>query len=118
MVYNWTKNRQTCLLCDLPTDTVHPLCSDCERELPWLGPHCTVCALPLPAAGLVTMHSGNASGLDRRSGHLLIKPSGVDYDTLRPDDLGYLAWASARLASDRSAIPARQVCRASAMTRA
>ena len=56
MVYNWTKNRQTCLLCDLPTDTVHPLCSDCERELPWLGPHCTVCALPLPAAGLICAH--------------------------------------------------------------
>jgi L-ribulose-5-phosphate 4-epimerase len=41
----------------------------------------------LPAAGLVTMHSGNASGLDRRSGRLLIKPSGVDYDQLRPEDL-------------------------------
>lgn len=41
----------------------------------------------LPASGLVTMHSGNASGLDRRGGRLLIKPSGVDYDTLRPDDL-------------------------------
>ncbi len=41
----------------------------------------------LPAAGLVTMHSGNASGLDRSSGHLVIKPSGVDYDTLRPEDL-------------------------------
>lgn len=41
----------------------------------------------LPAAGLVTMHSGNASGLDRASGRLVIKPSGVDYDTLRPEDL-------------------------------
>jgi L-ribulose-5-phosphate 4-epimerase len=41
----------------------------------------------LPVAGLVTMHSGNASGLDRTSGRLLIKPSGVDYDTLGPDDL-------------------------------
>jgi len=41
----------------------------------------------LPAAGLVTMHSGNASGLDRRSGRLLIKPSGVDYDKLCPEDL-------------------------------
>ena len=34
----------------------------------------------LPAAGLVTMHSGNASGLDRASGRLVIKPSGMDYD--------------------------------------
>jgi L-ribulose-5-phosphate 4-epimerase len=41
----------------------------------------------LPATGLVTMHSGNASGLDRSSGRLMIKPSGVDYDKLRPEDL-------------------------------
>lgn len=41
----------------------------------------------LPAAGLVTMHSGNASGLDRRSGRLVIKPSGVDYEKLAPEDL-------------------------------
>jgi L-ribulose-5-phosphate 4-epimerase len=41
----------------------------------------------LPAAGLVTMHSGNASGLDRASGRLVIKPSGVDYDKLTPTDL-------------------------------
>lgn len=37
--------------------------------------------------GLVTMHSGNASGLDRASGHLVIKPSGVDYETLTPEML-------------------------------
>jgi len=43
--------------------------------------------LELPRAGLVTMHSGNASGIDRESGLVLIKPSGVDYDTLRPTDL-------------------------------
>ncbi len=41
----------------------------------------------LPAAGLVTMHSGNASGLDRESGRLVIKPSGVDYDALVPEML-------------------------------
>jgi L-ribulose-5-phosphate 4-epimerase len=41
----------------------------------------------LPASGLVTMHSGNASGLDRSTGRLVIKPSGVDYETLRADDL-------------------------------
>ena len=32
----------------------------------------------LPKAGLVTMHSGNASGLDRKSGRLFIKPSGLE----------------------------------------
>src|SRR3990170_9134491 len=38
-------------------------------------------------AGLVTMHSGNASGIDRRRGLVIIKPSGMDYDKLRPADL-------------------------------
>jgi len=38
-------------------------------------------------AGLVTMHSGNASGIDRRRGLVIIKPSGVDYDRLRPSNL-------------------------------
>jgi L-ribulose-5-phosphate 4-epimerase len=38
-------------------------------------------------AGLVTMHSGNASGIDRGRGLILIKPSGMDYDKLRPADL-------------------------------
>ncbi|HEY9503501.1 MAG TPA: class II aldolase/adducin family protein [Pyrinomonadaceae bacterium] len=41
----------------------------------------------LPKAGLVTMHSGNASGIDRESGLVLIKPSGIDYERLRPEDL-------------------------------
>jgi len=41
----------------------------------------------LPRTGLVTMHSGNASGLHRPSGLVLIKPSGVDYETLRPEHL-------------------------------
>lgn len=41
----------------------------------------------LLSTGLVTMHSGNASGLDRQRGRLVIKPSGVDYDTLTADDL-------------------------------
>ncbi len=41
----------------------------------------------LPEVGLVTMHSGNASGIDRESGLVLIKPSGVDYETLIPEDL-------------------------------
>jgi L-ribulose-5-phosphate 4-epimerase len=35
-------------------------------------------------AGLVTMHSGNASGVDRKRGCIVIKPSGMDYDKLSP----------------------------------
>lgn len=38
-------------------------------------------------AGLVTMHSGNASGIDRARGVVIIKPSGIDYETMRPSDL-------------------------------
>jgi L-ribulose-5-phosphate 4-epimerase len=37
--------------------------------------------------GLVTMHSGNASGIDRKRGLVIIKPSGMDYDKLRPADM-------------------------------
>ena len=51
----------------------------------------------LPAAGLVTMHSGNASGLDRASGRLLIKPSGIDYPTLTPDMLVEVDLASGKV---------------------
>ncbi len=38
-------------------------------------------------AGLVTMHSGNASGIDRERGVVFIKPSGMDYDKMKPADL-------------------------------
>jgi L-ribulose-5-phosphate 4-epimerase len=38
-------------------------------------------------AGLVTMHAGNASGIDRTRGWVLIKPSGMDYDRMRPADM-------------------------------
>ena len=38
-------------------------------------------------AGLVTMHAGNASGIDRKRGLVVIKPSGMDYDKLRPQDM-------------------------------
>jgi L-ribulose-5-phosphate 4-epimerase len=36
---------------------------------------------------LVTMHSGNASGRDPESNLIVIKPSGINYDTLKPEDL-------------------------------
>jgi L-ribulose-5-phosphate 4-epimerase len=41
----------------------------------------------LPAAGLVTMHSGNASGYDADSGIVYIKPSGMDYGELTPEKM-------------------------------
>ena len=39
--------------------------------------------LALVRAGLVTLSFGNASGVDRDAGVLVIKPSGVPYDELR-----------------------------------
>ncbi len=41
----------------------------------------------LKASGLVTMTWGNVSGIDRRRGIVVIKPSGVDYAALRPADM-------------------------------
>ena len=38
-------------------------------------------------AGLVTLSFGNVSGVDRKAGILVIKPSGAPYATLRPEDL-------------------------------
>src|SRR4051812_17925201 len=41
----------------------------------------------LVAAGLVTLSFGNASGVDREAGVMVIKPSGVAYAGLRPEDM-------------------------------
>ena len=41
----------------------------------------------LPKHNLVTFTWGNVSGIDRSSGMIVIKPSGVDYDKLRPEDM-------------------------------
>lgn len=43
--------------------------------------------LELPRRGLVTYTWGNVSGVDRERGLVVIKPSGVEYDALRPEDL-------------------------------
>jgi len=55
----------------------------------------------LLSTGLVSMHSGNASGLDRGSGRLVIKPSGVDYQTLRPEDLVEVDLVTGRVVGGR-----------------
>ena len=41
----------------------------------------------LPKHGLVTFTWGNVSGIDREKGLFVIKPSGVDYDKLSPEDM-------------------------------
>ena len=43
--------------------------------------------MKLPEYGLVTFTWGNVSGIDRESGLFVIKPSGVDYNKLTPDDM-------------------------------
>lgn len=43
--------------------------------------------LELPKRGLVVMTSGNVSGRDPESNLVVIKPSGVKYDGLKPADL-------------------------------
>ena len=44
----------------------------------------------LPRHGLVTFTWGNVSEIDRESGLFAIKPSGVDYDKLTPEDLSLI----------------------------
>lgn len=41
----------------------------------------------LPKYGLITFTWGNVSGIDREKGLIVIKPSGVEYDTMKPDDM-------------------------------
>ena len=43
--------------------------------------------MELPRRGLVTYTWGNVSGIDRERGLVVIKPSGVSYDELTPEDL-------------------------------
>lgn len=43
--------------------------------------------LDLPKHGLVTFTWGNVSGIDRERGLVVIKPSGVAYEDLTPEDL-------------------------------
>ena len=41
----------------------------------------------LPKHGLVTFTWGNVSGIDRATGLVVIKPSGVEYDSMTADDM-------------------------------
>lgn len=50
--------------------------------------------MELPREGLVTYTWGNVSGIDRSRELFVIKPSGVDYESLTPEQLvsGGLEW--------------------------
>lgn len=41
----------------------------------------------LPEKGLAILTWGNVSGIDRKAGAIAIKPSGVDYRTMKPEDI-------------------------------
>ena len=43
--------------------------------------------MELPKRGLVVYTWGNVSGFDKETGYFAIKPSGVEYDDLTPDDM-------------------------------
>lgn len=43
--------------------------------------------MELPKRGLVTYTWGNVSGFDKETGYFAIKPSGVEYEELKPEDM-------------------------------
>ncbi len=53
--------------------------------------------LELVRRGLVIYAWGNVSGIDRAAGLVVIKPSGVDYHTLRPGDMAVVDLNGARV---------------------
>ena len=54
----------------------------------------------LVASGLVTLSFGNASGIDRDSGMMVIKPSGVAYDRLTPAHMVLVSLTDGATAED------------------
>jgi L-ribulose-5-phosphate 4-epimerase len=57
--------------------------------------------LMLVSEGLVVHTFGNVSGVDRKSGMMVIKPSGVSYDTLAPEHMVVVSLADGRVAEGK-----------------
>jgi len=59
----------------------------------------TVCDanLKLVEEGLVMHTFGNVSGVDRKSGNIVIKPSGVEYDVMQPADMVVVSLATGQV---------------------
>lgn len=53
--------------------------------------------LELVAHGLVIFTWGNVSGIDREKGLVVIKPSGVSYDNMKPEDMVVVDLATGRV---------------------
>jgi L-ribulose-5-phosphate 4-epimerase len=67
-----------------------PVASELRESVWWANQE-------LLRAGLVTLSFGNASGIDRAGGIVVIKPSGVPYAELRPETLVALALEDGRV---------------------
>ena len=55
----------------------------------------------LPKHGLVTFTWGNVSGIDRDKGLVVIKPSGVEYDKMQPEDMVVVDLSTGKVAEGR-----------------
>ena len=55
--------------------------------LEWLKEKVYKANMLLPKYGLITFTWGNVSGIDRKKELVVIKPSGVEYDTMSVDDM-------------------------------
>jgi len=55
----------------------------------------------LPRYALVTFTWGNVSAVDRAGGYLVIKPSGVDYERMKPEDMVVVALATGRVSEGK-----------------
>ena len=44
-------------------------------------------ALKVDKYGLITLTGGNVSGRDKETGYIVVTPSGLEYDTLSPEDM-------------------------------
>ena len=53
--------------------------------------------LALPAHQLVTFTWGNVSAVDRESGMMIIKPSGVEYDVMTAEDMVVVSIATGKV---------------------
>lgn len=58
--------------------------------------------IELKTRGLITYTWGNVSGIDRRQGLVVIKPSGVDYDELTPEKMVVLDLEGNKIEGDLS----------------
>ncbi len=57
--------------------------------------------LLLPKYGLVTFTWGNVSAVDRESGMIVIKPSGVEYDSMTADDMVVVELSTGKVAEGK-----------------